>query len=665
MAIVYCSWATGDDTTGDGTAANPFKTITKASTSRSPGDEVRVAKSAEPTALTGTVGFTLNSTTVTGVDTAFTSELAIGDFIQAPDGQYYEVITLTSDTAAVLYKRYPGETQSGYSSYKLGVTDTGAAAGSSTQMQVVSSSGDSSAYLYISGGWDLSTELQTGQTYFRQMHATFANRYGYGLYISDRSYTNISRLHFLRYNIGIKFYMGSTYNILTSLVCSSNQSGIAIEGNMRTPHYNTIASPVCNSNNGAGITMVSISVIQDIIITNAICNSNGVGINITSTDNCVLTSPVCNSNATGIAYNSGAINSICTGATCNNNSGDGITYGTVIKNTLISPVCYSNGSSGIAYSQSNNNICSGAICNSNKKYGIYYTTYANRNSLISPTCSFNTYTGIYYYAAYSNSCISPTCNSNGYHGVSYSSGFSNTLFSPTCNSNTYQGIIYSASSNNTCTSPTCTLNGRYGFYFTEANNNFIYGMLSTTGNIDGAIFSEKGSRIYINKASIAESTIATGFTAYEDGRVYINNMGGQSYIYTDYGNIVSQDATAGGTGKEWKFSPTSAGRNSRYPLTLPIAKFAVASSGQVTVTVYFKKSGTGVAGALLCRYGQVEWSDASEDIIVNCPDDTARNQVTLQFTPTEAGVVEIEAGAWYVSATDQTVIIDDIEISQA
>lgn len=55
MTIKYCSWTTGDDTTGTGTAANPYKTITKASTSRTAGDEVRVAKSPDPTALTGTV----------------------------------------------------------------------------------------------------------------------------------------------------------------------------------------------------------------------------------------------------------------------------------------------------------------------------------------------------------------------------------------------------------------------------------------------------------------------------------------------------------------------------------------------------------------------------------------------------------------------------------
>jgi hypothetical protein len=92
---------------------------------------------------------------------------------------------------------------------------------------------------------------------------------------------------------------------------------------------------------------------------------------------------------------------------------------------------------------------------------------------------------------------------------------------------------------------------------------------------------------------------------------------------------------------------------------------AVASSGKVTVKVYFKKSGTGIAGGLRARVGQVAWSDGSSDIKVTCPDNTNRNQVTLEFTPTAAGVVEIEAGAWYTGSTTQAVIIDDIEITQA
>ena len=493
MAIVYCSWATGNDTTGTGTAANPYKTITKASTSRTAGDEVRVAKSPDPTALTGTTAWTLNGTTVTGTGTLFTTELAIGDFISAPDGKWYEVITLTSATSATLFKKYPSATASGHSSQKLGVTDTGAGAAATTQIQVVNSSGNLSASLYISGGWDLSTEMQTGQTWFRQMHGTFATRNGYGLYLSGKTYSNLDRLDFLRYNYGI-YYSGSSNNTITS-------------------------------------------------------------------------------------------------ATCNSNANSGIHYATSSNNTIMS-----------------------ATCNSNS-YGIHYATSSN-----------------------------------------------NTIMSATCNSNSY-GIYYAASSNNTIMSATCNSNS-YGIYYTTSSNNTIYA-LSTTGNTTAGIFGDNALNI-CHSATIAESTkVATGTAYYSNTRQYINNLGGDSYVYSNYATANSQNATAGGTGKEWKFAITNAARNSIYPFYIPIARVAVASSGKVTVKVYFKKSGTGIAGALRCRYGQIAWNDAAQDIIVACPNNTSRNQVTLEFTPTEAGVVEIEAGAWYVSSTSQTVIVDDIEITQA
>jgi len=495
MTIKYCSWLTGSDTTGDGSAGNPYKTITKASTGLSGGDEVRVAKSPEPTALTGTLSFTNNSVDITGTNTLFTSELAIGDFISAPDGGWYEVVTIGSNTSATLYKKYPSATASGHSSQKLGVTDTGAASGATTQIQVVNSSGSSSEFLYISGGWDLSTETQTGQTWFRQKHGTFNNRYGYALYMTAKNYTDLDKINFLRYYSGI-YYTGSSNNNITSATCNSNN------------------------------------------------------------------------------------------------------------------------------------------------YGIYYGSSSN------------------------NTITSATCNSNGSYGINYgSSSNNNTITSATCNSNSQYGINYSGSSNNTITSATCNLNNTYGIYYGSSSNNYIYGTLTTFGNTTAAIYNNVGIN-YILKASIAESTKVTGFTNYANARVSIGDMGGQSYIYTDGGTIVTQAATAGGTGKEWKFSITSANRGANYPLNQEIARFLVAANKQVTVKLYFKKSSaTAIKAALVMRGGQIAGVDS--DVKVECPSNTNRNQVTLTFTPTEAGVVAIEVWAWYVSSTTDTVIVDDIDITQA
>jgi len=312
MTINYSDFTTGNDTTGDGSAGNPYKTITKASTGLTGGDEVRVAKSPAASNLTGTLGFTLNSTVVTGSGTSFTTELAIGDFIKGGDGNWWEVITITNNTNATLYKKYSGSTESGVSSQKLGVTSTGEAAATTTTVQEVSASGSSSAsMLKISGGWDLTGPTQDGQTYFRQMHGTFANRYGFGLYATDKYFVDMKRCHFLRYNYGINMVASSKSNIITSPTCNSNVIGIRLH----LSYNNTLISPVCNCNN--------------------------YGIYLVYRSNHTIISPTCNSNARGIYLYRSYYNTVIS-PTCNSNSDNGIRFYDNSDNTIISPTLNNN-----------------------------------------------------------------------------------------------------------------------------------------------------------------------------------------------------------------------------------------------------------------------------------------------------------------------------------
>lgn len=492
MTIVYCDFNIGDDNNGDGSAGNPYKTITKASTGLTGGDEVRVAKSPDPTALTGTLTFTQGSTAVTGSGTAFTTELAIGDFILGADGNWWEAVVISSDTSLTLYREYSGSTAAGVSSQKLGVTDTGEAT-QNQQVQAVNSTGSSdSLRVKISGGWDLSTQTQTGQTFFRQMHSTFANRYGYGLYIYGKSYNEIFRLHFLRYNFGIYQYYNTVLNKYISPICNSNVYGIYLYINNAS---NIVDSPICN------------------------CN----------------------------------------------------------------------------------------------QYGVYLNT-ARNNFVISPKCDSNSDAGIQLEVAHNNNLISPTCKYN-----------------------------------------------KYGLNFNNSYDNNILGILDTAGNSTDAINNNIGIN-YINKANIAESVKVAGYLIHNNSRIFINDISGNSEIWTDYANAVKQDATAGGTGKEWKLSITGSNRGTHYPFSVAIAAVPVNANKQVTVKLYFKKSGTGIAGRLFVRGGQIAGVD--DDIYTECPNDTNRNQVTLQFTPTEKGVVEIEVQAWYVSSITDYIIVDDIDITQ-
>ena len=350
MTIVYCDFTTGDDGTGDGSAGNPYKTITTASTGLTGGDEVRVAKSPADTALTGTIGFTIGSTAVTGSGTLFTSELAIGDFVEGGDGQYYEIVTITDNTNAILFKVYPSSTGAGVTGYKLGITSTGESASSSTAAQAVSASGSSVASrLKISGGWDLTGPTQDGQTYFRQMHSTFAFRYGRGLYAAGKDYIEIERLHFLRYDNCIymtgcdwwkvtstnllsagdeAWYLSTCLNneIITTVANSSVDRGIYLR---LGSNNNTVTTPICNSNSQYGI---YISASNNNTITTPTCNNNTYGIYLETSNNITVITPTCNSNTYGIYLQPSNNNTITTPA-CNNNT-YGIYLSTSSNNTI-------------------------------------------------------------------------------------------------------------------------------------------------------------------------------------------------------------------------------------------------------------------------------------------------------------------------------------------
>jgi len=116
------------------------------------------------------------------------------------------------------------------------------------------------------------------------------------------------------------------------------------------------------------------------------------------------------------------------------------------------------------------------------------------------------------------------------------------------------------------------------------------------------------------------------------------------------------------SGIAWQLSPTSTNRASNYPLNLVIAKIAVAANGQVTVKAWFRRTNTGITGRLICKGKQIAGVNSDVYADMTAAADTWE-QLQIQFTPTEAGVVEIEAQAW--GGTSYSVYVDDMEISQA
>ena len=235
------------------------------------------------------------------------------------------------------------------------------------------------------------------------------------------------------------------------------------------------------------------------------------------------------------------------------------------------------------------------------------------------------------------------------------------------NSNQYGVSILTGSVNEIKTISSCNNNSQRGIQFGNASTNKI-GSLTTSGNLSSVSIGVGVN--YIEKMSLAEATDVAQMQDFADSKIFINKYNGTNYskIVTDGGYIVSQASTlTNGSGTEWKFTTATTTNRSlspnNYPLTLSIAKIAVTANNAVTVTAWCKKGhATNIGARLVCRGGQL--AGVVADVYDEKANDTNEEQLTISFTPTESGVIEIEAWAYYV-AGHSTVIFDAMTITQA
>lgn len=301
--------------------------------------------------------------------------------------------------------------------------------------------------------------------------------------------------------------------------------------------------------------------------------------------------------------------------------------------------------SGIMFYDSNSNTITTVSANNNNSFSIYFY-FANNNTITTITSvNNNSSDGIRLYDSNNNTINTITnVNNNGGSG----------------------GIYFNDSNNNTIATVTNANNNNYGIYFFYSDNNAIK-LLSTTGNATAGIFNDTGTN-YLHNALIAEATEVDGFISFANPRIFSHKHDQTAYhrILTDGGQIdsVATDRV-GGTGIMWKLAVTSVNRASTYPLNLKIAKIACVADKLVTVKAYMKiTSTTDILGALVCRGGQL--TGVANDVKTNASTaDTDWHEITITFPPTEAGVIEIEAWAWWVAnLADESVYIEDMTISQ-
>lgn len=116
------------------------------------------------------------------------------------------------------------------------------------------------------------------------------------------------------------------------------------------------------------------------------------------------------------------------------------------------------------------------------------------------------------------------------------------------------------------------------------------------------------------------------------------------------------------SGISWKIQVTSGSRISSWPVVLSLAKVAVSSNSLVTVKAWMRRTNVGLTMRLVCKGGQID--GVANDVVssMTAAADTWE-ELTITFTPTEIGVVEITAEAW--GGTTYSGWVDDMSISQA
>lgn len=196
--------------------------------------------------------------------------------------------------------------------------------------------------------------------------------------------------------------------------------------------------------------------------------------------------------------------------------------------------------------------------------------------------------------------------------------------------------------------------------------NGVLRLSNLTFNTLIAFSSSVNAIIYLNNCKINSPTFAN-FQTYRDAIIYSSNhdqVSGANRIEMEGGTILSAvDQRHTASGISWKMQPTnSTTRNSLRPVILSLAKVACGASSLVTVKAWMRRDNTGLTMRLVCKGGQI--SGVTFDVVsaMTAAADTWE-ELTITFTPSVAGVVEITAEAW--GGTTYSGWVDDMTISQA
>lgn len=289
-----------------------------------------------------------------------------------------------------------------------------------------------------------------------------------------------------------------------------------------------------------------------------------------------------------------------------------------------------------------------------------YNNYKNIvNNIIGCCCNTVLFYAIQSAGSTFNNIVLKSNSNQGFYSSYSSNAIINNLIS---NNNSSSGFIAEHSNTNTINNGTFRDN-TFGITFSAgAANNFINNC-STFGS-STALLGAQGVN-YLKNCDINESVEFAAGSPFSNGRVVsINhdNVANNHVIFTDNGLIRnSVSIRYSNSGFAWSMSPTNIRRDSTYPLDFSIAKIAVNANSLATVRAWVRRSDTRLTMGLRLKGNQISGVPNDITSYMSGAADTWE-QVTLNFTPTEAGVVEILAECF--GGSTFTGYVDDISVTQ-
>lgn len=188
----------------------------------------------------------------------------------------------------------------------------------------------------------------------------------------------------------------------------------------------------------------------------------------------------------------------------------------------------------------------------------------------------------------------------------------------------------------------------------------IYG-----GTIDKRFDLAGGGVIYTK--NLTRNTSSTDYVETNASHAYHADYDGVSGVYrneTSHGRLESDTSTRRtASGYSWKATITSANASKSNGYIWNIAKVAVEANSQVTASVYVYRTGTGINAGLKVSGGQLAGFASTEAYCTGSAG--AWEQVTVTGTPTENGVITIQAEAYTGGTLSHYAYFDDFSITQA